>query len=146
MRQRWLFDNLRSASATLDRTVYGLVTTFYQLFLDLTRIDIFSDETIYTFTRKLYVLIGLFMLFKVSFSFINYIVNPDALFDKQKGVQKLVLRIIITLMALTLIPFGFTMLRKAQTAILDDNVIPKFVLGTDDVNLLANEYYISSDF
>lgn len=139
----WIGDNLRWASASLDRVVYYLIGLLYQLFIDLSEIDILSNETIYQFTSKVYVLLGLFMLLKVSFSFINYIVNPDMFLDKKEGAQNILLKVILSLVMLTLAPFAFSMLGKVQTAILKDNVIPQFFLGESGDKAYNQELYMS---
>ncbi len=130
----WFDDAIRSFFATLDGVVYSFLKVLYQLFLDLAHVNILDNKTISTFYSKIYVLLGLFMLVKVSFSFINYIVNPDSFLDKQKGAHKIFINIILTLTMLTVTPFVFAKLYQVQDAILEDNVIPRFFLGhTSDV-------------
>ena len=122
-------DIVRSISAVLDRAVYWVISVAYDVVTGLANISIFKDETISEFSIRLYTLIGLFMIFRISFSLINYLINPDNLMDKEKGGGKLIQRIIITFVLIVAVPQAFNLLSEAQTALLEDKVIEKFFLG-----------------
>ena len=81
------------------------------------------------------------MLFKVTFSFVNYVINPDSFTDKQKGAGNLIKNSIIVLVMIIITPFAFDKLYEAQSAILTDNLIPKFFFGSNstmgDTNNIA---------
>lgn len=140
MEQSWGMDLIRSFFAAIDKAVYGLMTTIYQIILDLANATIISSDLIEDLYTRMYALLGIFMLFKVTFSFINYIINPDTFTDKAKGVQHLVKNVIIVLVMIIITPFAFDKLYEAQSAILEDNLIPNFILGvrsssSEDKNL-----------
>lgn len=122
-------DIVRSISAVLDRAVYWVISVAYDVVTGLANISIFKDETISEFSIRLYTLIGLFMIFRISFSLINYLINPDSLMDKEKGGGKLIQRIIITFILIIAVPQAFNLLSEAQEALLEDKVIEKFFLG-----------------
>ena len=134
MEQSWGMDLVRSFFATIDKAVYGLMSTIYQIILDLANATIISSDLIEDLYTRMYALLGIFMFFKVTFSFVNYLINPDSFTDKAKGVQNLVKNIIIVLVMIIITPFAFDKLYEAQNAIIGDNLIPNFILGVNGVS------------
>lgn len=130
MTENWGLDVVRSIFAQIDRAVYTLISVTYELLLELSQTIIFTQENIQEFQGRIYTLLGVFMLFKVTFSFINYIVNPDQMNDKAKGVHKIITNIVLVLALIIITPTAFQKLVELQNAILKDNIIPKFILGT----------------
>lgn len=74
-------------------------------------------------------MLGIFMLFKVSFSLITYIVNPDDFSDSSKGFGKLIQNSVISLVLLVMVPYIFQLAFNLQSKILDDNILAKLLLG-----------------
>lgn len=143
MTESWAMNAARSIFALIDRAIYSLIAIVYEILIKLSEVTIFSNEAINDFSTRAYSLLGIIMLFKVTFSFINYIVNPDQLSDKAKGAQKIIVNIIISLGLIIITPFAFTKLYELQTAILQDNIIPRFILGTEGGFGDGREYQIS---
>ncbi len=113
----------------LDNTVFWFAEKAYDLLIDLTNVELFTESQFSDFSSRIYVLLAILMLFKLTFSLISYIVNPDLFTDKNKGIGKLVLNICVVLILLVSIPFIFDMGMKIQRLILTNNVIPNFFLG-----------------
>ena len=146
MEQTYAMEAIRMFFAAVDRTIYGLITTVYQIILSLADNTIISSAVIEDLYTRMYTLLGIFMLFKITFSFINYIINPDSFTDKQKGVQKLALNTIIVLILIIITPFAFDKLYEAQNAILVDNLLPKFILGQSSTdNVIQNPFSMSEE-
>lgn len=122
-------DIVRSISAILDKAVYWIISVAYEVVTSLASVSIFKDDMISQFSTRVYTLIGLFMIFKISFSLITYLINPDNLADKEKGGGKLIQRIIITLILIVAVPHGFNLLSEAQDALLEDKIVERFFLG-----------------
>ena len=57
----------KSNNTQLDKVVYGLISIFYDIILKLAEINVFKEGAVEDTATRLYTLIGLFMLFKVSF-------------------------------------------------------------------------------
>ena len=137
MVESYSVDTARIILAVIDKGIYGLISTFYNVMMNLSRISILNIEQIENFASKIYALLAVFMVFKVTFSLINYLVNPDKMFDSTKGVQKILVNIILVLAMIILTPTAFTTLYDVQNAILDDDIIPRFfsneTVGTDEV-------------
>ena len=130
MIESWFNDAARGLFATIDRAVYSLVSVVYEIMMQISQVIIFDNDTLREFSSKVYSLLGLFMLFKISFSFISYLVNPDQINDKSKGANKIIVNVVIVLALIIVTPTAFTKLYQAQNAILKDNIIPRFFLQT----------------
>lgn len=135
-------DLVRSVFAAIDRGVYGLIGILYSYIEKIAEHNLFDPEILNNISNKLYSFIAIFMLFKISFSLINYIINPDSIVDKEKGGPKLITNILITFGLIIVAPFGFSLLYEAQTAILDEHLISNILLS--DTPSTNNKMYISS--
>ncbi len=136
----FLFDILRNIMFTIDSIVYGLISSIYELLMYLANLDLFqmsqvtsttnaSDNIILSFASRIYVLLGVFMLFKLSFSILQYIVDPNAFSDKSKGFGKLMTNVLVSLGLIVLVPFIFSLAFEAQGIVLNENVIGKIIMG-----------------
>ncbi len=122
---------LRTIGFFLDNIVYNLIPTIYQLFIYLSGIDIVNNsDQIGALIQRIYVLLGIFMLFKVSFSLIQYIVDPSAFGDKSKGFGKLITNVLVAMVLLVSVPSIFSFAMNLQQTVLESNVIGKLILGT----------------
>lgn len=115
--------------AWLDVVVYNIIEIFYNLLMEIAKATPFSNQTFAEFADRIYALLGLFMLFKVSFSLIKYIVNPDEFSDKVKGGKKLVMNILIVLVLIVVTPMGFRYMDQFQTELLKQDVLGKIIFG-----------------
>lgn len=138
----WFNDVLRMLFTFLDRIVYSLITYLYQLILYLANLDLFGmstlttdpDNVIANFSSRVYALLGIFMLFKISFSILQYMVNPDEFSDKSKGFGKMVTNILVSLCLIVAVPFIFQYAFKIQGAILESNFLGQLILGNTVTN------------
>jgi len=131
----WVMDIIRELLAVLDFLVYSLIKWILYIIFDLTSLST-SSEVLNGVYSRIYIILGVFMAFKLSFSFFKYILNPDAMLDKKQGIGKLFANVIIMLSALILIPtllFGTggseAILYRAQKAFLP--MLPRILLGVN---------------
>lgn len=125
----WLSDVLRYIFLFLDSIVYSLIGKAYELFMDIAATNIFADGTITKFANRVYALLAIFMLFRLSFSILTYIVNPESASDKSAGGGKLIGNVLITIILLISVPWGFKQVIKLQNELLKDNIVGKIILG-----------------
>ena len=129
----------------LDNVVYGLIPEIYKVFIFLSELNLYStDETnpLYQLVSHVYVLLGIFMLFKVSFSLLQYLVDPNAFRDSSKGIGKLVTNVLVALVLLVSVPYIFSAAMELQSTIVQENVIGQLILGrnaSDDSDGLSLE-------
>ena len=124
-----IWDAFRGFFALIDSGIYNLIGVVYEIIEVIAKAKIVENTYISDMTNKLYSFIAVFMIFKISFSLINYLINPDSILDKEKGGSKLITNVILTFVLIIIVPFAFDILREAQSAILDDDIIGTIVSG-----------------
>lgn len=137
----WLLDALRFICAFIDYVVYTLNAILLRVIFQLANFELVGFYE--TFEKRIYVILGIFMLFKVTISMITYLVNPDKISDKEQGMSKVVTRIITVLLMLIMLPTFFGLMTELQNKLLP--VIPRVIVGT--ANTLNDEsvYSISEN-
>lgn len=132
-----LIDAVLGIMFLIDNIVYSFIPILYRLLLYLANIDLVTGNIpVQALIQRIYILIGVFMLFKLSFSVMNYIVNPDAFSDKSKGFSNLVKRVLIAIVLLVGIPWFFREAYEIQGKILTSSILPRLVLG----EAMADDY------
>ena len=117
----------------LDNIVYGLIPQIYKIFIYLSELNLFGGESnpLKDLINHIYVLLGIFMLFKVSFSLLQYLVDPNSFRDSSKGMGKLVTNVLVALVLLVSVPTIFSAATKLQKVIIHSNAIGQLILGTN---------------
>lgn len=153
---RWFF-------SLLDSIGYFFLGGIFNVFFTIANAQFFQGDVINTFYTRIQMILGIFMIFRISITLLQIIVNPDVFKDKQKGAGSIVMRIAVMLVLLTLIVpiegisesdpnplnqqirtngilFGF--LNQVQNTVVQDNVLGKLILGynvdEDGSNLQLN--------
>ena len=135
----------RGLCSMIDSALFWLINNLYQLFMDIATANVFGNLA-QNFSSRIYTILGLFMLFKVSFSFINYIINPDDMTGREKGVGNLVKNLAIVLVLIVVTPIAFNYAYRIQAVVLSSNVIPSFILGTSNSeNSLSDSKYVIAE-
>ena len=72
--------------AIFDWLVYQLAGTMISVNIEIAERsgDIFSPDKIQEIAGRIYIVVGVLMLFKLVISAIQYMVNPDSFDDKEK--------------------------------------------------------------
>ena len=129
-----IWDALDSLMAWLCQVIYPLIAYSYKLFCNIGTLRIIKDENISAIYNRITLILGLIMLFVVTFQLIQYIMEPDNFNDKEKGFGKVMYRMIISVILIALVPRIFDFAFELQSDIIDNNIIPSIILGT------KNEY------
>lgn len=138
----WI-DIPRQIFVWIDSAIYWLISSVYGLIEDLARIQIFRESTLNNFYNKIYLLLSIFMLFKVSFSIVSYILDPAKTVDKNSGFGKIITNVVIMFAMILSAPIAFKYLTKLQNAILDDDIILNFVFGDVGSTNVNNEIQLA---
>lgn len=132
----WVIDLIRMILGLLDRLIYSFIEFFYNAFIQISQVNIFTDETYKAFAGRIYIFIALIMVFKVTFSIINYIINPDNFSNGEKGVGKLIQNTVIVLALIVCVPWIFQEARTLQNIVVKGNVLGKIITGQgENVNI-----------
>ena len=116
---------------SLDSVLFNFIATLYDLLMAISRTTVLTQGDISKFVTRIEIMLGIFMLFKLSFSLITYIVNPDDFSDKSKGFGKLIQNSVISLVLLVTTPYIFQMAFNLQQKVLEGNVLARLMLGDD---------------
>ncbi len=125
----WFTKLIKQFFFWIDKMVYNFIPTIYDLLVDIASTSILTQADIADMANRIYKLLAIFMIFKVTLSLITYVVNPDDFSDKSKGVSKLGTNIVISLAMLILTPYIFNYAYQLQTIILEDNSLATLIFG-----------------
>ena len=128
----------------VDKVIYSGVDAMYNVFNAIATINPSQIEGIDYVKDRLFILIGIFMIFRLTVSLLNYLVYPDKLSDSQNGLgaTNLIKSIFISLALLSVVNLGFEKIYEFQDIILEEKVIDKLILGNDlNSNLITAEGY-----
>lgn len=120
--------------ARLCSIVYGLIVLAFNLFTEVSQLDILSADKVNGIYQRLTMIITIVMVFYITFEFIKYVISPDTISDKEKGAGKVVARIVTAILLIAFVPTIFSWGYKIQQRILDTNVIPVVILGQKNWN------------
>lgn len=145
-------DLFRSLGQVLNKGLYFLLATMYQIFFNVASAQLFENETIKNFYARIQLIIGVFMIFKLTISILQGIMDPDKFTNPKEGFGSIITRVIIALVMLTLIvPINipnvenanslekyinnngilFGALYSLQDRILTNNTLGSLILGTN---------------
>lgn len=142
-------DMFRGLLATIDKVVYMLIKYAYVIFFNVASAEILKSQVIKLFYKRVELILGVIMIFKLSISLIQVIINPEMMSDQKKGFGKVISRILVMLaMFVAIMPLNipnaedhsynaflnqhgllFGTMYSLQYRILDQNTIAKLILG-----------------
>lgn len=140
----FVYDIFINFCLLIDNMIYGINGALFELFMQVAEVR-FGSDIFDKLINNLYVIIGVFMIFKVAFSLIQMLANPDMLADKEKGAGKLATKIVIAFALIIMVPTIFDYAYDLQSAVINDNIIGRLILGDSGVtNNTQNKNAISS--
>lgn len=129
-----IWDALNSLSAWLCKTIYPLIAYAYKLFYNIGVLRIIKNDKIEPIYQRITLILGLVMLFVITFQLIQYIMEPDNFTDKEKGFGKVMVRMIVSVVLIAVVPYIFDFAFEVQSDIMSNNLIPKIILGGGEIN------------
>ena len=130
----------RSILFFFDQAIYEFIITLYNIFRLLCSARIGSEGIAGELATRIGLILGLVMFFYVTFDFIQILIDPDKINDKEKGPLNIIKKFIIVIVLLGTSSFIFNYLHRFQTAVLsaDDK-------GTSVLERLILPYNINTD-
>ena len=131
----------------IDSIVYSIAAYAIQAFFAIAELDFVTNgfEQISYIIGRIMILCGVFALFKLSFTLINYIIDPGKINKSAETGTKLVKNILIAIVLLVSLNLIFTSLYKFQNSIIKNNVIPKIIYGADNYDSNGQEMDIKKN-
>lgn len=124
-------DALRSVAAALDSLIYQVVSFLYKLFFFVSSTEIFQNDAVKNVSKNFQLLVAVVVMFSLSISLVNYIVNPDNMKSGKVPASKLVTKVITSLILLLTINIVFATAYRLQNAIIENNFVGKLILGDE---------------
>ena len=97
--------------------------------MNLTKINLLDDATMRGIYQRITLILSIVMVFYVTFQFVKYVVQPDAMTDKEKGAGNIVFKMVAVVILIAYVPTLFNAAMKVQNTIIEQNVIGKVLLG-----------------
>lgn len=121
---------LRGLFANICKIIYPWIANLYDIFKDLGSL-VYSDQFTAIY-NKISLIIGIFMVFRVTFWLIESLINPDTLNDKEKNPGKIIQKVLVAVILLATTPTIFEYAFKLQNKIVSSNIIEN-IISTDKV-------------
>ena len=120
----------------IDSWIYALAAFAMQAFFAIAKLQLSTENIsdISYITSRIMLLCGVYALFKLSITLINYIIDPNKIEKSGKTGIKVVQKIVIAVVLLASSKFIFDELFAFQNAVIDSNVIPKIIYGDANYN------------
>ena len=135
----WVNEQIHRFLLLLDAGVYWLASECYQLFIKLAQTRIFEDSFFSDFAKRIYAVLGVFMLFYLAYALLMAIVDPDKLSKGDKSAGKIASNLVISLVLLGFLPSIFNYAYRLQNYILSSNLIGTLVLGTAPIEVNTSD-------
>lgn len=113
----------------LDGMIYGLIDSIFDVFNFLAKVNLFSNENYMKIVRNVYMILGLIMLFALSYSLLKAVINPDEFAKGEQSFPKMIKNVIISLAIIAVLPTVFNFAFNLQNTILNQHTIPRLILG-----------------
>lgn len=124
---------VRYIGAGICNIIYGLIAKIFQLFMIVSQLNILSSDEIAPIYQRVTLILTIVMVFYITFEFVKYVVQPDNMTDKEKGVGNIVTRIIIAIILIAFVPRIFTMAYDVQNKLIKNQVFSKVILGEKNI-------------
>lgn len=137
---------LRFLFAWIDGIVAKVITLVYNLLMDLANLTLYSENIVKVIGQRIGILLGIFMLFRLSVSLINYMISPERFSDNKQGGGALIKNIIISLVLLATVNTIFETAYSVQKKIVSSQIIEKIFFGETSQTKMDIGYYLYTGF
>ena len=117
---------------TLDSIIYSLISSAYKIFMALAGARLLSSDAYNAIANKVYIVIGVVMLFVLAYAMLKAIIDPDQASKGDLGGPKLLKNVIIAVVGLAIAPVAFNLLYQVQGLIMENNVLGKIFFRSDN--------------
>lgn len=116
---------------TIDAIVYYLIDVCYQVFLALAHAQIFDQELFGGILKRMYILVGVLMMFFIVYTLLKAIVNPEEINKGDMAPKKTIMNVLTSLLMIVFLPTLFNILYQIQGVVLENDLIGRIIVGTD---------------
>lgn len=130
---KWIGDKIGIFFAgiliALDTVVYWFISGAYRIFISLAGAELLTDDAYELIAQKIYIVIGVAMLFVLAYAILKGIIDPDKMTKDGAGGSKMVQSVVVAVLGLALVPVFFNLLYQAQSIIINHNLIGNIFSG-----------------
>jgi len=121
----------------LDGAIYSFIASAYRIFMAVASARILSSDAYTSIANKIYVIIGVVMLFVLAYAILKAIIDPDQMTKGKLSAPTILKKIVIAVLGLALTPVFFNLMYQGQSLFLEKDVITKlfFRTGDDSMNV-----------
>ena len=116
---------------SMDGAIYNLICYVFEIFYYLCGLQLFNDSDYNSIVQTIYVILGLVMMFVLAYSLLRAVINPDEFAKGETSFPKLIQNVIVSLIIIAVLPMVFNATFSIQNSLLNYEVIPKLILGTN---------------
>ncbi len=122
-------DAFRTLLLMIGEALFKAICFCFECFEAIGTARIIDNDIVMSIFQRIGLILSIFMIFRISFSLIQILLNPDSLTDKDKGAINIVKKVIIVIVLFGMTPTLFNYAYKIQNAIVDSNVLGKIFLS-----------------
>lgn len=122
---------LLSFLINLDGIIYNLIRHAYKIFVELAKVNIFgsNDEIFQEMIKRIYMVLGVVMLFVLAYSLLKAVINPDDFSKGDNSVPNIIKNILVSLVIIVILPTVFEVAFNIQNVVINSDVIGKVILN-----------------
>lgn len=124
-----VLDAMGSLTFFIDKGVYTFAKVIYDVFMFVADARLLDNGVAVNLTRRIYAILSIFMLFVLGYNLLLYIIDPDKMTDKEKGMGAIIKNVVIALVIILILPAVFNRLYTLQSMVLKSGVIENLFLG-----------------
>ena len=114
----------------LDAIIYSFISYVYQIFLALAQGgDILNGDAVEGLVNRIYIIIGVIMLFIIAYSLLKAMINLDDLTKGKQSPVNIIKDVIISVVLIAILPTLFDFAFAFQNSLLINNTIGKIIVG-----------------
>lgn len=126
-----IMHSLRMLMGDILALLYDLIANLYVVFIYISKAEIIEESYIQDIYSRIGMILGIFMIFKLIFSLIQSLIEPEKLTDKKSGYGAILGRCVLSIVLLGITPSLFREAFKLQNLIVGsdnkNNVIYKLI-------------------
>ena len=125
----WWYEIWISLWLLICQGIYIFIGALYQVFEKVASVNLFSVDVFTKITSRMYIVMGIAMLFIFAYNLVLMIINPDQKKGSNNQMAKMIKDTIISLTLLVLLPLIFNWMYIFQSHVLESNIIGQVILG-----------------
>lgn len=123
----------------IDSILYSFISFLYQVFIVISKANLFTEATLRTFTDRIFTILGIVMLFYIAYEILILIVSPDKVSGENEA-KNLISKLITAIIIIILLPTIFKYMQIFQNNILTSNIIGNIILGSSSETTSGGDY------